>query len=685
MKNNTLFGFVGGALCAAIGLSSVVCCPSSAALSIENGSATNITATNAWLVGNLVGTNATNATLTCYYGAGNGGTNPVLWQYSNVYGVAVSTGLVSVAVSNLMPATWYYFSWSASDTTSSTWPAISSNFTTLATAPTSYPTAGAGRPMIADTNGNVLFPTNPIFPGITLGGVKHTTWPAHGTGDVATWSFFPATQDVDIAEHGIKFGGVTRTNWPVDASDMAASNAALAIRVGDLEVGFSNVSLVVTGLVNYSTNYATHAWLAEQGYLSSNNYAFMIPLLDARYSALGHLHSGVYSPVAHLHTGVYSPYTHLHEGVYLRAPTGITANTMTNYVAFYDGINDAGGVKTRFAAPWSGNVTNWQMVGVSTGEWIVPKLSIGPTTMLRPRLLNLFGTNQAFISQAVYGDIQLASQTNYATAQAVSVLTGDAWTTPENIVDGVYTNYGSVTFSGVDPAYSTSRVVRVSSFNFAIPENASIRGMKVKVVHQALYYSKSLWIQLWNNGYTSSVYTTGTPANPNAGLDICTNEFGANDSIWGLNSLSAVEVNAPDFSVDVWLKGNNYGAADGRILTVQAEIFYSTESFGWRSGVDSDGRYKIQCDNTGDTPVDISTNSVTLSVPLSVPQITLGTNPPITNWPAVAQSDTNQTSVANLYTPRFVGDTLVGGAGAGTNAVWISKGTTTNDWIAIKP
>jgi len=38
-----------------------------------------------------------------------------------------------------------------------------------------------------------------------------------------------------------------------------------------------------------------------------------------------------------------------------------------------------------------------------------------------------------------------------------------------------------------------------------------------------------------------------------------------------------------------------------------------------------------------------------------------------------------------LYTPRFVGDTLVGGAGAGTNAVWISKGATTNDWVAIKP
>jgi hypothetical protein len=51
----------------------------------------------------------------------------------------------------------------------------------------------------------------------------------------------------------------------------------------------------------------------------------------------------------------------------------------------------------------------------------------------------------------------------------------------------------------------------------------------------------------------------------------------------------------------------------------------------------------------------------------------------------VAQADTNETSDATLYTPRFVGDTLVGGAGAGTSAVWIAKGATTNDWVAIKP
>ena len=51
----------------------------------------------------------------------------------------------------------------------------------------------------------------------------------------------------------------------------------------------------------------------------------------------------------------------------------------------------------------------------------------------------------------------------------------------------------------------------------------------------------------------------------------------------------------------------------------------------------------------------------------------------------VAQADTNVTTVATTYTPRFVGDVLVGGKGSGTNAVWIAKAGTTNDWVAIKP
>ena len=50
-----------------------------------------------------------------------------------------------------------------------------------------------------------------------------------------------------------------------------------------------------------------------------------------------------------------------------------------------------------------------------------------------------------------------------------------------------------------------------------------------------------------------------------------------------------------------------------------------------------------------------------------------------------AQSDTNATTTATGYTPAFVGQVLTGGAGTGTNAVWISKGITTNDWVQVAP
>jgi hypothetical protein len=52
---------------------------------------------------------------------------------------------------------------------------------------------------------------------------------------------------------------------------------------------------------------------------------------------------------------------------------------------------------------------------------------------------------------------------------------------------------------------------------------------------------------------------------------------------------------------------------------------------------------------------------------------------------ATAQVDTNVTTTTTGYTPKFVGQILVGGAGTGTNAVWVAKGVTTNDWVLVAP
>jgi ABC-type uncharacterized transport system involved in gliding motility auxiliary subunit len=45
--------------------------------------------------------------------------------------------------------------------------------------------------------------------------------------------------------------------------------------------------------------------------------------------------------------------------------------------------------------------------------------------------------------------------------------------------------------------------------------------------------------------------------------------------------------------------------------------------------------------------------------------------------------DTNVTTVVTTHTPAGIGQLLVGGAGAGTNAAWVSTGTTTNGWTKI--
>ena len=50
-----------------------------------------------------------------------------------------------------------------------------------------------------------------------------------------------------------------------------------------------------------------------------------------------------------------------------------------------------------------------------------------------------------------------------------------------------------------------------------------------------------------------------------------------------------------------------------------------------------------------------------------------------------AQVDTNVTTTATSYTPAYKGQVLLGGAGTGTNGVWIAKGVTTNDWVQVAP
>ena len=55
-----------------------------------------------------------------------------------------------------------------------------------------------------------------------------------------------------------------------------------------------------------------------------------------------------------------------------------------------------------------------------------------------------------------------------------------------------------------------------------------------------------------------------------------------------------------------------------------------------------------------------------------------------TNGLAVA-TDMNVTTVASLHVPAYAGQWLFGGAGEGTNGVWVAKGLSTNDWVQLRP
>ena len=51
---------------------------------------------------------------------------------------------------------------------------------------------------------------------------------------------------------------------------------------------------------------------------------------------------------------------------------------------------------------------------------------------------------------------------------------------------------------------------------------------------------------------------------------------------------------------------------------------------------------------------------------------------------STAQTDTNATTSLASYTPRFVGDVLLGKQGA-TNWVWVGRSLATNGWQAVAP
>ena len=133
-----------------------------AALQVNNAGATGITATAAWMRADLVSTNgSTNpVNLRLCWGTSDGTTNFAYWGYTNRVITGSTTGAVGTNVTGLIATTRYYYRWHVTEGTNTAWASPSTSFWTIASLPTSTPPTTAYTPVMADSNGVVVSPTN---------------------------------------------------------------------------------------------------------------------------------------------------------------------------------------------------------------------------------------------------------------------------------------------------------------------------------------------------------------------------------------------------------------------------------------------------------------------------------------------------------------------------------------------
>ncbi len=100
---------------------------------ITNLPASNITSAQATLNGQVLSTGGQTPSITMYYGASDGGTNPAGW--ANSVSLGQQSGTYSAAISALAPNTAYYFTASAANIGGVSWATPSGTFTTASGPP----------------------------------------------------------------------------------------------------------------------------------------------------------------------------------------------------------------------------------------------------------------------------------------------------------------------------------------------------------------------------------------------------------------------------------------------------------------------------------------------------------------------------------------------------------------------
>ncbi len=519
-----------------------------------------------------------------------------------------------------------------------------------AAALTNYPAPGAGVTVIVDpVTGVILSPTNLAYlssanwaeysathdvdlaeHGLTLGGVTMYDWPAHGTGDVASWSGFAPTQAVDFTTHGLTLDGTTYTNWPT-AADIGALTNEPEFRASPA------AGITTENIADWS---AAHDWgdHSQAGYIDLTEG-------DSRYAARNHKHSGIYAPVGHTHP----EYIDTNSTLFIRDPDGDSTNKM---------LFSYGPGQRVWLDPYTlGNVTNWVNIPRNVSTYLFEKVNVGPSNLFvtAPHSLNVKGIQESRAHFSIIGAAASDTQTRPAgnmpliqqlPSTNVSWHNGDysnpVWGTSwhANAVDG-------------DPATAalcdlssgrSSRTLRISHFGFEIPFNAQIIGVEVDVsvgVWECNQPPKN-WdgeahFQLDNNGYTSGIYTAFAPGEISVG---------GNDSIWGLSSLTAWDVCQNDFALDICFTSARSisGACGPALAEVSVTIYYTCDELAFTHGVTPAGAWTLRDERAMQNLITAANGVIT------IPSLSLGTNDPITTWPAGYDQTAISVRVDNVET-----------------------------------
>ena len=217
---------VGGYLAAKYGITTTY----PATGSLANKAATAITTTSATLNATLkCNSNAYN--VVAYWGPVNGGTNLANWANSAAVGSGITAASIdlSQALTNLDPATTYYYTFRASNAQQTLWPSAPLSFTTSATAKDflSFGSNVAGSSAVINTVAGTVAWTVPFGTSLTSLAPAYTVSalaagsPASGT----TLSFAtPQTYTITAQDGSTKVYTVTAS---VDSNAPAAINATL--------------------------------------------------------------------------------------------------------------------------------------------------------------------------------------------------------------------------------------------------------------------------------------------------------------------------------------------------------------------------------------------------------------------------------------------------------------------------